>query len=1359
MKTKDITRRKKTEHPFWESEENFRLFQSSVFDVIYRYDPENNRYDFISPSVELQTGYTAEEFSSDPKKIIERITHSGDLAKVQAEVERQIAEGSAGRPFRVEYRIKRKNGREIWVSDQKTLEFSPQGKLCRINGVVRDITERKLAEEAVTNAEREKATILESLSEHVVYQDKHMRILWANRAAGDSVGLTPDQLRGRHCYEVWPKRTLPCPDCPVMKARQTGQPQEGEVTTPDGRIWFIGGYPVRDASDGLVGVVETTLDITERKRAEKALKETNTRLQTLIQAIPDVIYFKDTQGRNLVTNVAFEELVGLNQEEIVGKTDEQLLPPDLSAYCQRSDQEVIRTGSSIHSEEQYTNKKGKSIFFDTIKVPIRDDQGTLVGLLGVSRDVTERKRAEEELRWELEVSTALAKLSNSLITPSSSVQDIADIVLDYAKLLTKSEHGYVSSIDSQTRDNVGHTLTRMMGNQCLVTGKDRRIVFPVGSDGLYPGLWGHALNTCRPFYSNSPEAHEASKGIPEGHIPIKNFLSVPAMIGEELVGQIALANSNKDYTERDLKAIQRLVELYALAVQRKRVEGAQRESEAKYRTLFESSIEGIAITKGNRILAANKALLDTFGYKTLEEFTREPLLNYVAPAHRESMQERMRKREKGESLGPRLDCTVVRKDGEMRDLEISTTEVLIGKEKHLLSTFHDVTERKRADEELRKSEEKYGNLFHHSNDAIFIHDLKGNIIDVNQKALKQFGYTRSEILSLKISDLHPPEALGKSAWAFEKISKDGFVSFEIDFKKKNGTVFPAEVSSSLFEVGGKEVIQGIVRDITERKRAEGALRRSEEKYRTFFNTSPDGIAITTLDGKIVDANQAYQSMLGYTLKELKELNYQQFTPRKWHEAEAKEIKAFMITGQGAFEKEYIRKDGTIFPVSLTGWLIKDKQGNPVRIGAFFKDITERKRAEEKLKDYTRQIEEKNLELKVKNMELTATRAQLVQKEKLRALGQMASGVAHDFNNLLSIILGRVQLLQRKAKDSETERGLRSIERAALDASSTIKRIQDFARVRKDQEFKWVNIDQVIDDVIALTKTKWKDQAEANGISIRLEVQKDRRRLPPVAGDESELKEAFTSIVFNAVDAMPKGGKIIIRTRTNRKSVFVYFIDSGIGISEEAKQKIFEPFFTTKGVKNAGLGLSVAYGIIQRHQGDIQIESKPGEGTTAVVRLPVSKTLGKEEPKEEESKKPPVQRESANILVIEDEKDVRGLLFDILTSANYMVKLASGGAEGLEICKRGKFDIVFTDLGMPGMSGWEVAKGIKEMDSNTTVLLITGWGVEMDEEKLKESGIERVVTKPMKVESLLTLVSEIMESKKRTKEQVEGFFGH
>ncbi len=535
-----------------------------------------------------------------------------------------------------------------------------------------------------------------------------------------------------------------------------------------------------------------------------------------------------------------------------------------------------------------------------------------------------------------------------------------------------------------------------------------------------------------------------------------------------------------------------------------------------------------------------------------------------------------------------------------------------------------------------------------------------------------------------------------------------------------------------------------------------AAKRQAELENIISSISPDVLLVVDPDRTIVECSDSLKRMFGYEVNEV--INHEtdflyfdwrsdQYNQNDWHGIYDMFEKGGFHIGSATGK----RKNGEIIPLEIISGNLSGRNGAVLLL----RDITDRKRAEEKLKEYTRQIEEKNLELKIKNLELTATRAQLVQKEKLRALGQMASGVAHNFNNLLAIILGRAQLLQLKAKDTDIGKGLSIIERAALDASFTIKRIQDFTCVRKDQEFKWVNIDEVTEDVLALTKTKWKDQAEANGITIDLEIKKDTDELPPVAGDESELREVFTNIIFNAVEAMPKGGKITVKTQTDKKSVSVSFTDSGTGIPDEVKQKIFDPFFTTKGVRNTGLGLSVAYGIIQRHQGNIQIESQPGEGTTVVVRLPVSKIPKKEEPEEKKPKKPPGRGEPANILVIEDQKDVRELLFDILTSANYTVKLASGGAEGLEMSQREKFDIVFTDLGMPKMSGWEVARAIKEIDSYTTVFLITGWGVEMDEGKLKKGGIDRVVTKPVRVEVLLTLVSETMESKRRGKELVEG----
>jgi PAS domain S-box-containing protein len=278
-----------------------------------------------------------------------------------------------------------------------------------------------------------------------------------------------------------------------------------------------------------------------------------------------------------------------------------------------------------------------------------------------------------------------------------------------------------------------------------------------------------------------------------------------------------------------LKAIKRLVELYALAVQRKRVEEVLRESEAKYRTLFESSIEGIAITKGSRILTANRALLDTFGFETLEEFTREPLLNHVAPEYRRPIQERMKKREKGGPLGPRLECCIVRKDGEVRDLEISTTDVLIGKENHMLSTFHDVTERKRAEEALRESDGRFREVLEHSQDVVYKRNLEtGRYEYISPAIVKISGYTPDELMAMtpdqidqlihpedieRINDLRP-KAL-KLPQGHEMVS-----SLEYRVKCKDGdyrwmsdhyTLFRDSQRGSLFSVAS-------VRDITERKR-------------------------------------------------------------------------------------------------------------------------------------------------------------------------------------------------------------------------------------------------------------------------------------------------------------------------------------------------------------------------------------------------------------------------------------------------------------------------------------------------------------------------------------------------------------
>jgi len=380
-------------------------------------------------------------------------------------------------------------------------------------------------------------------------------------------------------------------------------------------------------------------------------------------------------------------------------------------------------------------------------------------------------------------------------------------------------------------------------------------------------------------------------------------------------------------------------------------------------------------------------------------------------------------------------------------------------------------------------------------------------------------------------------------------------------------------------------------------------------------------------------------------------------------------------------------------------------------------------------------------------ELKQAQDQIVQAEKLRAMGEMASGVAHDFNNVLAVILGNIQLLLHQLDHlgpEEVRERLRKIEQASKDGAETVRRIQEFTGVKRDKEFTLLSIKEIIAEVMSITQPRWKDQAQKKGIQI--ELVKKLGDVPSVLGNPSELREVFTNIVFNAVDAMPEGGQLSISTEPQTDGwVEVKVSDTGIGMAEEVKKRVFDPFFTTKGVTSSGLGMSVSYGIIKRHGGEILIESEPGKGTTFIIHLPVG--YGEKE-LEEKVFKPIKEVRPARILVIDDEESVRDILSRMLKVKGHRVVVASDGEEGIERFKNETFDLVFTDLGMPRISGWEVGKTIKEMNPRVPIVMITGWGMELNREKMSESGIDLVVSKPFQFDQVISLVSEAMELKEK-----------
>lgn len=367
--------------------------------------------------------------------------------------------------------------------------------------------------------------------------------------------------------------------------------------------------------------------------------------------------------------------------------------------------------------------------------------------------------------------------------------------------------------------------------------------------------------------------------------------------------------------------------------------------------------------------------------------------------------------------------------------------------------------------------------------------------------------------------------------------------------------------------------------------------------------------------------------------------------------------------------------------------------------------------------------------------------QLARADKLKALGEMASGVAHDFNNLLGVILGRTQMLIRMigGSDAGTKRNLEIIERTALDGAETVRRIQEFAKVGDKSPMVPVDLNEIVEDCISITEPRWKDQMQVQGIVIETKLAKSK--IPGVAGKPSELRELFVNLINNAIDAMPEGGSIAIETGSRGGNVNVLVRDNGDGISPETVNNIFDPFFTSREPTNSGLGLSIALGIVERHGGTIDVKSKLGEYTEFRVEIPaLLDDLGATEREEAGPVRSERALAKARVLIIDDEADIRSLLVDMLAGEGHEVDIASSGEEGIQKCKRGDYDYVITDLGMPHMSGWEVARKVKNIRPEAIVILATGWGVRFDEEKLKSAGIHRVITKPFQVDEVLTCVN-------------------
>jgi CheY-like chemotaxis protein len=374
----------------------------------------------------------------------------------------------------------------------------------------------------------------------------------------------------------------------------------------------------------------------------------------------------------------------------------------------------------------------------------------------------------------------------------------------------------------------------------------------------------------------------------------------------------------------------------------------------------------------------------------------------------------------------------------------------------------------------------------------------------------------------------------------------------------------------------------------------------------------------------------------------------------------------------------------------------------------------------------------------------------MQQERLRALGQMASGVAHDINNALSpVALYTESLLETESGLSDRARGyLTTIQRAVGDVAQTVGRMREFYRPRESQLAPVpTDLNRIVPEVIELTRVRWRDVPQERGIVIDLRTEL-LQPLPSIMGTDGEIRDALTNLIFNAVDAMPQGGALTVRTRTGtdrRSPVHLEVSDTGIGMDEETRRHCLEPFFTTKGERGTGLGLAMVYGMVQRHNAELEIDSAPGQGTTVRITFPVALTAA-----DGTSLLPalPQALGPLRILLVDDDPLIIESLSAILEGDGHQVTTADGGQPGIDAIQAARqraehYSVVITDLGMPYVDGRRVAAAVKIASPATAVILLTGWGQRLVDDNEIPMNVDRVLNKPPKIRELRAALAELV----------------
>jgi two-component system, cell cycle sensor histidine kinase and response regulator CckA len=1172
---RDVTERKRMDEALRKSEEKYRDIFETAIEGIYQTTPEG-RYISANPAFARILGY------SSPEQLIGAVTDIGQQLYVDPrrrdEIKDMLARDGAVQNFEAE--LRRRDKSTIWVIIDAAVIRDESGSMHHYQGTMLDITDRKRAEQ-LTNV---RITLLEfavahSLGEllqktldevgmltgspigfyHFVDEDQKSLTLqaWSTKTLQefcktegmgmhygiDKAGVWVDCVHERrpvihNDYSALPnKKGMPKGHAEVIRELVLPIMRSGKIVAILGVGNKLTDYTQQDVNT-VSYLADIAWEIAHRKRAEEALKKERQDIMLILDSSPNVIFYKDKEGKHIRVNKTFAMGLGRTEEEIVGKTVFDLFSPEVAQSMTDSDQEVMKSGRpKLNITESYESAGGiRWIQID--KIPIYDANNNVIGLAGFAQDITERKEAEEALR---QSDVRFKKLS----------ANVPGMIYQFLK--------------------------RPDGTYCV----------PFTTESI------------RDVFGCSPEDVR------------EDFSAIVQTILPE-----------------DLDKVVNTIE-----------------SSAERMTDFQCEY---------RVQIPGGPVRWMFGHSTPEKLA---------------------------------DGSVVW---------------------HGFNT--DITESKQAEEALRESEEQYRSLVENINDVVYNMDSSGTISYMSPVVETITGNGSDEYIGKSFAEFIHPDDLPKLMASFETTMQGIKEDAEFRVITKDGSYRYVRSSSSLIVEAGSVVgMTGLITDVTDRRRAEEALRDSEEKFRNLFRTSRDFLSITDLEGKIIDVNDAAVKFFGYSFEDISGMHMYDL----YADPEDRKLLTNAVIESGYVLDREIRmkkKNGEIIDALVTANLIRNNNGNPIGFFGSAKDVTEKKRMEQ----------------------------QLLQSEKLSAVGTMISGVAHELNNPLTSIIGNAQLLSKRELPEHIRTKIDVILRESKRSAKIVGGLLAFAREHKPER-RMIDINEVLAESLKLREYDLK----VSSIEVRASLFEN---LPETYADPYQLQQVFVNLINNARDALAGQEMAALSISTYRKGdkILIEFDDNGPGIPDGLISRIFDPFFTTKDVgKGTGLGLSMSYGIVREHNGMISVESKPGKGTKFIITLPI--IMGTHAKEKESKTTVKASPGSISLLVVDDEASLRTFLSEALTEAGFLVEKASTGEEAIDLLAKNKYDALISDIKMPGINGRELHNYIRKHNPEIAekIIFITGDVLNKETESFLRITNNRFIEKPFNVDTLIAMLNDML----------------